>query len=210
MLDFSCASRYSGACAPSVGSASLFSCRFRIRAGNPDPPGQNWGWDAGGPDAPVGLKGSVAGGFLMGAGGALRWRAGANGGALRRTAAALVAGIGAAQDKSDGYLMAFGKNVSHFKENPDYVTSWLTHGLLEVAVAMPSSGALSMLRKHFDWFNSAEGLPLFLPPARPGQWTTDTDFFTKKPYQVLKNCSAPCYSLLCTFGDNSLLRLILE
>ena len=48
----------------------------------------------------------------------------------------------------------------------DYVTSWLTHGLLEAAVA-GEEDALALLREHFDWFNAAGDLPLFLPPAEP-------------------------------------------
>jgi hypothetical protein len=46
---------------------------FRKRAGVAAPPGQNWGWDNSGVDAPEGLRGSVAGAFLMGAGGVARW-----------------------------------------------------------------------------------------------------------------------------------------
>ena len=48
----------------------------------------------------------------------------------------------------------------------DYVTSWLTHGLLEAAVA-GEEDALALLRDHFTWFNAASSLPLFLPPAEP-------------------------------------------
>jgi hypothetical protein len=48
---------------------------FRIRAGKKNPSGsKNWGWDGHGPDQPYGLKGSVAGLYMMGLGGALRWK----------------------------------------------------------------------------------------------------------------------------------------
>ena len=56
--------------------------------------------------------------------------------------------------------------TSPMSVSADYVTSWLTHGLLEAAVA-GEEDALALLREHFDWFNSASSLPLFLPPAEP-------------------------------------------
>ena len=46
----------------------------------------------------------------------------------------MVQGIKANQ-AADGYMSAFPRNESNCHENPDYVTSWLTHGLLEAAVA---------------------------------------------------------------------------
>lgn len=85
----------------------------------PPPPGASWGWDNGGPDKPYGLRGSVAGGFLMGAGGAVRW-----GGSaapiveLRTRVHSVVQGIKACRD-GDGYIMAFPKNESTRHENPD-------------------------------------------------------------------------------------------
>lgn len=142
---------------------------FRRRAGESSPPGQNWGWDNSGVDAPEGLRGSVAGAFLMGAGGVVRWNPGAAAGELRRRVADVVAGIRACREP-DKYIMAFPRNQSNYHENPDYVTAWLTHGLLEAAVA-GETGALELLRGHFDWFNSAEDLPLFLPPALPSAGT---------------------------------------
>eukprot|EP00037_Helgoeca_nana_P025722 m.284949 g.284949 ORF g.284949 m.284949 type:complete len:770 (+) comp27028_c0_seq1:139-2448(+) len=144
---------------------------FRVRnatSNNPNappPPGASYGWDNGGPDKPYGLRGSVAGAFLMGAGGAVRW--GVTGSPstveLQQRMKAVVRGIAEAK-AADGYIQAFPKNESSRHENPDYVTSWLTHGLLEAAVA-GESDALSLLRGHFDWFNAAAILPTFLPPA---------------------------------------------
>jgi DUF1680 family protein len=139
---------------------------FRFRSGERAPPGQNWGWDNGGPDKPMGLRGSVAGAFLMGAGGAVRWHPDLGTGAeLRSRIHRVVEGIKLASD-SDGYIMAFPKNESNYHENPNYVTSWLTHGLLEAAIS-GETDALHLLRDHMNWFNSAENLPLFLPPALP-------------------------------------------
>jgi hypothetical protein len=127
--------------------------------------------DNGGPDKPYGLRGSVAGAYMMGVGGAVRWR-GAAGEAppalstLEARLRALVEGIAASQDNASGYIMAFPMNESHSHENPDYVTSWVTHGLLEAASGLPelSDTALRLLRDHFDWFDASDTLPLFLPP----------------------------------------------
>lgn len=153
---------------------------FRRRAGESSPPGQNWGWDNSGVDAPEGLRGSVAGAFLMGAGGIVRWQPDAAGGALKQRMADVVSGIRACREH-DGYIMAFPRNESNYHENPDYVTAWLTHGLLEAAVA-GQVDALDLLRGHFDWFNSAENLPLFLPPALPSAGTGP--FFDENGHSV--------------------------
>ena len=64
----------------------------------------------------------------------------------------VVDGIAATQE-ADGYIMAFARNETIVAENPDYVVSWLTHGLLEAAIA-GSSKALPLLRQHFNWFNN--------------------------------------------------------
>jgi hypothetical protein len=58
-----------------------------------------------------------------------------------------------------------------YRENPDYVLSWLTHGLLEadVALADDSGRALRIARGMIDWFSSLEHnwlLPEFMPPDR--------------------------------------------
>lgn len=108
---------------------------FRQRVGAPNPPGaQCFGWDGG-------LRGSVAGAFLMGAAGFLRWQDHA---ALREAVQSVVAGIAACADPS-GYLMAFNESVLARDENPDYVQSWVTHGLLEASAAGWAE-ALPMLR----------------------------------------------------------------
>ncbi len=133
---------------------------FRVRSGDPNPPGQSYGWDNAGFEGGYGLKGSVAGAFMMGAGGHVRW---ANDSALWAALAAVVDGVAVAQ-QADGFAMAFNQEDTHCRENPDYVTSWMTHGLLEAAAAgLPQ--ALSILRRHYDYFDYAQDeLAQFLPP----------------------------------------------
>lgn len=47
-------------------------------------------------------------------------------------------------------------------------TSWLTHGLLEAAIA-GAPEALALVRGHIDWFNQVSpSTPLFLPPVGEG------------------------------------------
>jgi hypothetical protein len=91
---------------------------FRIRAGQSNPPGANWGWDGHGPDMPYGLKGSVAGLYMMGLGGALRWK---NDTELWQRLSSVVGNISALQE-ADGYAMAFPRNETNYHENPNYVT----------------------------------------------------------------------------------------
>eukprot|EP00045_Choanoeca_perplexa_P013179 m.147592 g.147592 ORF g.147592 m.147592 type:complete len:838 (+) comp16266_c0_seq1:111-2624(+) len=126
---------------------------FRQRSNVTSPPGQCWGWDAN-------LRGSIAGEFLMGAGGTCRWPN--TNSTLAERMKAVVDGIAATQE-ADGYIMAFPKNETIIRENPDYVVSWLTHGLLEAAIA-GNSKALPLLRQHFNWFNNCTYLPQYLPP----------------------------------------------
>eukprot|EP00730_Choanoeca_flexa_P000817 TRINITY_DN10349_c0_g1_i2.p1 TRINITY_DN10349_c0_g1~~TRINITY_DN10349_c0_g1_i2.p1 ORF type:complete len:845 (+),score=151.56 TRINITY_DN10349_c0_g1_i2:219-2537(+) len=125
---------------------------FRQRA-NVSNPGECWGWDEH-------LQGSIAGEFLMGSGGVARWPD------PNITLVArmhdVVKGIADLQEP-DGYIMAFPRNATTHRENPDYVTSWLTHGLLEAAIA-GNDQALPLLRQHFNWFNNCTYLPLYLPP----------------------------------------------
>eukprot|EP01047_Picozoa_sp_COSAG01_P018377 COSAG01_NODE_993_length_12256_cov_6.798964_11_plen_307_part_00 len=92
---------------------------FRIRAGQSNPVGaKNWGWDGHGPDMPYGLKGSVAGLYMMGLGGALRWK---NDTELWQRLSSVVGNISALQE-ADGYAMAFPRNETNYHENPNYVT----------------------------------------------------------------------------------------
>lgn len=142
---------------------------FRERSGNGNPAGaSSWGWDNGGPDKPYGLRGSVAGAFLMGAGGTVRWVSNETIGSRLR---AVVNGIADNVDNSSGYIMAFPMNESIYHENPNYVTSWVTHGLLEASIGDPivRNIALRLLRGHFDWLDTSSNLPLYLPPRGADQ-----------------------------------------
>eukprot|EP00658_Telonema_sp_P-2_P052710 TRINITY_DN4097_c0_g1_i2.p1 TRINITY_DN4097_c0_g1~~TRINITY_DN4097_c0_g1_i2.p1 ORF type:complete len:323 (-),score=64.03 TRINITY_DN4097_c0_g1_i2:122-1090(-) len=77
----------------------------------------------------------------------------------------VVRGIHDNRDNQTGYIMAFPYNESNYFENPDYVTSWVTHGLLEASLAGEAL-ALPLLRAHFDWFDyDMEKLPQLLPPS---------------------------------------------
>lgn len=125
----------------------------------------------------------------MGAGGIVRWQPDAAGGQLKQRVTDVVKGIGACREK-DGYIMAFPRNESYYHENPDYVTAWLTHGLLEAAVA-GELDALTLLRGHFDWFNGAEELPLFLPPALPAGTVRSPHFIHHNPHASSPNCRYP-------------------
>lgn len=134
---------------------------FRMRAGQANVPGTSFGWDDANFEGGYGLRGSIAGAFLMGAGGYVRW---ANDTALWDAMVAVVEGIAAVQ-QSDGFAMAFNHTNTHCRENPDYVSSWFTHGMLEAAEAGIGQ-ALTILRGHFDWFNYAgDELAQYLPPG---------------------------------------------
>lgn len=85
---------------------------YRMRAGNPNPPGHCFGWDQG-------LKGSISGLFMMGTGGVLRWSENTQ---LRKTLNDLLDGIKSCQE-SNGYTMAYPENETYYHENPDYVLS---------------------------------------------------------------------------------------
>jgi hypothetical protein len=53
---------------------------------------------------------------------------------LRRRFDAVLAGIEEATTPA-GFAAAFAENETMYRENPDYVLAWLTHGLLEANVA---------------------------------------------------------------------------
>jgi hypothetical protein len=112
---------------------------------------KSFGWDGG-------LRGSIAGLFLMGAGGILRWEEHAP---LRALAALVVDGIAACAEP-DGYIAAFPRNDTIVRENPNYVTAWLTHGLIEASIG-GNAKALPLIRGHLNWFNNNTHIPLFLP-----------------------------------------------
>ena len=137
-------------------------------------------------DANMCLKGTVASAFLMGAGGVLRWREDAE---LLARFSAVVAGITAAVE-ADGFAAAFSPDETMYRENPNYVTSWLIHALLEADVVVAqqrqqqqqqqqqqqrsnapakTQTPLEVARGMIDWFNSPATnwlLPEFMPADR--------------------------------------------
>lgn len=124
---------------------------WRNRTGKPNP-GKPIGWDPG-------LHGSVAAEFLMGSGGTLRWFENVE---LRKRMNSVVQVISECQ-LPDGFIMAFRPDQLITSENPNYVQSWVTHGLLEAHIA-GNTAAFGLLRKHWDWYNYCKYLPLYLPP----------------------------------------------
>ena len=117
---------------------------FRERAGKQSPPGKPFSWDKGGPR----VSGSVAGLFLMGSGNALRWDDDQR---LRERMDAVIAGIAEAK-RADGFIMGYPEDKTDFRENANYVRSWITHGLIDASLA-GNPQALPLLRGHLDWFN---------------------------------------------------------
>jgi hypothetical protein len=70
-----------------------------------------------------GLMGSIAGLYMMGVGGALRWQP--DNAMLRANLDAVVDGIAACAEE-DGFIMAYEKNTTGRTEHPDYVLSWVS------------------------------------------------------------------------------------
>jgi hypothetical protein len=138
---------------------------FRKRAGVPQPPGaQCIGWDC----KTDWIEGSLAGLFLMGAGGHLRW---IEHPVLRSMMDELIDGIENCTE-ADGYLAAFSQEKLATDEHPDYTTSWTVHGFLEAHIA-GNTKALAMIRAHMNVFNNHTLLPTFLPPDG-GNWPWQT------------------------------------
>jgi hypothetical protein len=95
-------------------------------------------------------------------------------------------------------------------QNPDYVTSWLTHGMLEAAAASTSPTvlepetartALELLRSHMNWFNGASETALFLPPS-PGGPNRDCFAPSESGHEVyliyqVASCTMHSWLLLC-------------
>jgi len=154
---------------------------FRQRAGNATPAGRPVGWDCG-------LRGSAAGGVLGGAGHSLRWSDDAS---LRAAVKGLVDAIADSADEATGYAAAFAPNETVCHENPDYVTSWLAHGLLAADEAgVPR--ALLTLRRHLSWFDNSTWLPMFLPTdSGPGR-----DLLPPKFSPTFGGVGAPCGHLV--------------
>jgi DUF1680 family protein len=119
---------------------------FRIRAGKAveaDSVPQVKFWD-------TDLRGSSAGRFLMGAGNTLRW---ADYPELRARMNEVIDGIEACRE-TNGYILPYHPD-SLRSEEPNYARAWLTHGLIDAAVA-GNTKAYDLLRGHADWFNQWE------------------------------------------------------
>ena len=53
-----------------------------------------------------------------------------------------------------GFAAAFAENETMYRENPDYVLSWLTHGLLETEVVTADARALTIARNMIGLFQN--------------------------------------------------------
>lgn len=132
----------------------LYPYRKRHNASS-SPPGGIWAWDSF-------VPGSVASMILMGAGGALRWTAHEK---LRGVLTELLDGIEAAAD-ADGFAVGYTRAEqagydNGNNQNPSYVSSWFTHGMLEASVVDPR--AITLARNWNTWWNNNTDLPLFFP-----------------------------------------------
>ena len=123
---------------------------FRIRAGEQNPPDdcpQIPFWD-------IDLRGSNAGRFMMGAGNTLRWMENTE---LRHRLDELIDGIEACRE-ANGYILAYPPVIDSLRsEEPNYVRAWLTHGLIDAAIA-GNPKAYELLRGHADYFNQWDEL----------------------------------------------------
>jgi DUF1680 family protein len=116
---------------------------FRIRAGEelePDSVPQVGFWD-------TDLRGSSAGRFLMGAGNTLRWMEYPE---LRKRMNEVIDGIETCREPN-GYILPYHPDSAR-SEEPNYARAWLTHGLIEAAIA-GNPKAYGLLRGHANWFN---------------------------------------------------------
>jgi DUF1680 family protein len=121
---------------------------FRIRARKefePDSLRQIPFWD-------TDLRGSNAGRFLMGAGNTLRWMEHPE---LEKRLNELVDGIEDCREPN-GYILPYHPD-SVRSEEPNYARAWLTHGLIEAAIA-GNPKAYGLLRGHANWFNRWDGM----------------------------------------------------
>ena len=133
----------------------LYPYRRRHNASAPSLPGKIFGWDSF-------VPGSVASMILMGAGQALRWTEAP---ALRSVLEALLQGIADAAEE-DGFAVGYAKADTNSafggnNQNPSYVNSWFTHGMLDSADVDPR--ALALARNFNSWWNNCTYLPQLFP-----------------------------------------------
>jgi len=100
--------------------------------------------------------------ILMGSGQALKWTEAP---ALRAQLTSLLDGISAAAEL-DGFAVGYAKSDtnSYFNgnnQNPSYVNSWFTHGMLDSADVDPR--ALKLARDFNSWWNNNTYLPQLFP-----------------------------------------------
>jgi DUF1680 family protein len=88
----------------------------------------------------------------MGAGNTLRW---ANYPELRQRMNQLIDGIEDCREPN-GYILPYHPDSTR-SEEPNYARAWLTHGLIEAAIA-GNPKAYELLRTHADWFNQWENM----------------------------------------------------
>ncbi|MDR3234348.1 MAG: glycoside hydrolase family 127 protein [Planctomycetaceae bacterium] len=105
------------------------------------------------------LRGSNAGRFLMGAGNTLRWLPNEE---LRNRLNEVIDGIELCRE-TNGYILPYPPQPGKIRsEEPNYARAWLTHGLIDAAIA-GNPKSYGLLRGHTDWFNSwDEMLPQLL------------------------------------------------
>ncbi len=137
---------------------------FRERAGMANPPGRPFSWDKGGPQ----VTGSVMGIFLMGAGNALRWEEHP---VLKERMNKAIDGLEDCR-QPNGFLMGYREQDTPVRENANYVRSWITHGLIDAALA-GNPKALTLIRGQLDCFNHSEYLSKVVDRERgyiPDHW----------------------------------------
>jgi uncharacterized protein len=144
---------------------------FRERAGQKNPPDdrpQENSWDRD-------FRGANAGRFLMGAGNTLRW---IDRPELRKRLNQMIDGIEACRSPN-GYILAFPPDKLRGEE-ANYARAWLTHGLIEAAIA-GNPKAYGLLRGHADWFNQWDMLPKLINccgNAHQGHIASTRTYFT--------------------------------
>jgi DUF1680 family protein len=123
---------------------------FRKRAGMENPPDdrpQVGFWD-------TDLRGANAGRFMMGAGNTLRWLDNPE---LRTRLNLLIDGIEECREEN-GYILPYPHVIDSLRsEEPNYARAWLTHGLIDAAIA-GNPKAYPLLRGHADYFNKWDEL----------------------------------------------------